>query len=192
MTMTFRRVAVLVVILSLAGEVFAKQAANAARLPVSGTFAAGGQFSGTVIINRFEQRGNDIVAIGFVTGVLSRGNKAIGTAVAGEVTWSVTVRSGGTLAASSSSAASALRIGPAQESCPVLHVAIGPEDVNLLGFEVTLSAVTLDIAGETGTPLGDLVCAVSRLLGNVAAVVDLLNSLLGLLTGLLGGIIPAA
>lgn len=64
-------------------------------------------------------------------------------------------------------------------------------DVNLLGFSVTLSAVSLDIVGEEGTPLGDLVCEISRLLGTVADVVGLLNSLLGLLTGLLGGLIPA-
>ena len=39
-----------------------------------------------------------------------------------------------------------------------------------------------------GTPLGDLVCAASDLLGNVAAIVNLLNSILGLVTGLLGGL----
>jgi hypothetical protein len=64
--------------------------------------------------------------------------------------------------------------------------------VNLLGFQVSLGAATLHIAGESGTPLGDLVCSISSLLGNVAAVVNLLNRLLSLLTGLLGGILPAA
>jgi len=33
------------------------------------------------------------------------------------------------------------------------------------------------------------VCSVSDLLGNVAAIVDLLNSILGLVTGLLGGLL---
>ena len=74
------------------------------------------------------------------------------------------------------------------ENCPVLNIALGPITVDLLGAQVALSAVTLDLAGVVGTPLGDLVCAVSDLLGNVAAVVNLLNSILGLVTGLLGGL----
>jgi hypothetical protein len=60
--------------------------------------------------------------------------------------------------------------------------------VNLLGFQVSLGAVTLDLAGTSGTPLGDLVCQISAVLGDVAAVVKLLNSLLSSLTGLLGGL----
>jgi hypothetical protein len=61
-------------------------------------------------------------------------------------------------------------------------------NVDLLGFQVALSAVTLNLSGTQGTPLGDLVCAASDLLGNVAGLVNLLNSILGLLTGLLGGL----
>jgi len=73
-------------------------------------------------------------------------------------------------------------------SCPVLDIALGPVNVDLLGFQVALSAVTFNLAGVSGTPLGDLVCAVSDLVGNVAGLVNLLNSLLSLLTGLLGGL----
>ena len=60
--------------------------------------------------------------------------------------------------------------------------------MNLLGLDVALNPVGLSITGRSGTPLGDLVCAVSNLLGNVAGLVNLLNSLLGSLTGLLGGL----
>ena len=74
------------------------------------------------------------------------------------------------------------------ETCPVLNVALGPLTVDLLGFQVALSAVTLDLTGVVGTPLGDLVCAASDLLGNVAGLVNLLNRILGLVTGLLGGL----
>jgi hypothetical protein len=74
------------------------------------------------------------------------------------------------------------------ETCPVLNVALGPHTVDLLGFQVALSAVTLDLTGVVGTPLGDLVCAASDLLSNVAGLVNLLNSILGLVTGLLGGL----
>src|SRR2546428_8008137 len=67
-------------------------------LPVAGTFSGGGEFTGSISINRFEQRGNNIVAVGLVSGVLSR-HRRIGTAVAGEVAWPVPVRSGAQLLA---------------------------------------------------------------------------------------------
>jgi hypothetical protein len=176
-------------------------------LPVTGTFARGGEFRGTISINRFAQRGNQIVAIGFVTGVLSRGGGSIGTAVAGEVSWPVRVSSGGLSAASDRSPelapsgrviraawASGVSAEPSflrvqAETCPVLNISLGPVNVNLLGLQVALSAVALDLTGVTGTPLGDLVCSASDLLGQVAAVVNLLNSVLGLITGLLGGLL---
>jgi hypothetical protein len=68
------------------------------------------------------------------------------------------------------------------ESCQVLNVTLGPNTIDLLGFHVALSGVTLDLTGVAGTPLGDLVCAASDLLGNVAGLVNLLNSVLGLVT----------
>ena len=169
-------------------------------LPVAGTFSGGGEFEGTVSINRFEQRGTHIVAVGFVSGVLSR-HRRIGTAVAGEVAWPVAVRSGGQLLAATHSLDSVRPVRTAwalgaqprillaqAQSCSVLSVALAPMNVNLLGVDVALGAVTFDLSGQAGTPLGDLVCAVSDLLGNVAGLVNLLNNLLGLITGLLGGL----
>jgi hypothetical protein len=202
-------IGLVVMVTSVAGTVpAAAQRARAARaaltLPAAGTFGIDGEFTGTIAINRFERRGNGIVAIGFVTGLLSRGSTALGTAVAGEIAWPVRVSSGGV--AGVSDRAPALRGGrviraawasptappflpvQAPENCPVLNVALGPHTVDLLGVQVALSAVTLDLTGVTGTPLGDLVCAASDLLGNVAGLVNLLNSILGLLLGLLGGL----
>jgi hypothetical protein len=175
----------------------------AVRLPVTGSFQGGGSFAGMVTINRFEQTANNqIVAVGFVSGVLSRGSQALGTATAGEVRWSVAVRSGGQLLsiqgapkgngitriAWSPPASTGRYVLVQATSCPVLDVALGPVTVNLLGANVALSAVTLNVSGTQGTPLGDLVCAASDLLGNVAGLVNLLNGILGLLTGLLGGL----
>ena len=176
---------------------------RALTLPASGTFQGGGDFKGTISINRFAQSGNQIVAVGFVSGVLSRGSRTLGTAVAGEVTWSVTVRSGGQLLTSGrvrrnggfvhatwsppERTRGRFRLVQA-ESCPVVDATLGPVNVNLMGVQVAVGAVTLNLSGVTGTPLGDLVCAASDLLGNVAGLVNLLNSILGLLTGLLGGL----
>jgi hypothetical protein len=180
-----------------------KKAQAVLTLPATGTFANGGEFRGTVTINRFARSGNEIIAVGFVAGVLSRGSQSFGTAVAGEVVWPVRVTSGGLSLVSGSQPApgrvSRVAWSPAAppaatlrrvqaESCQVLNVTLGPNTVDLLGFQVALSGLTLDLTGVAGTPLGDLVCAASDLLGNVAGLVNLLNSLLGLVTGLLGGL----
>jgi hypothetical protein len=165
-------------------------------LQATGTFARGGEFTGTITVNRFEQRGTGIVAIGFVQGVLRRGN-ATATGFAGEVAWPVVVKSGNAIVAGNNRTpgASIVRVSSASPTivpvqttgCQVLDITLGPLDVNILGFTVSLSPVALSLAGGEG-PLGALVCSVVTLLGNVAGVVDLLNSILGLLTGLLGGL----
>lgn len=186
-----------------AGPVSAQQSSTRAlTMPVTGTAPGNGVFSGSVTINRFEQRNNQIVAVGLVRGVLSRDGRTVGSAL-GQVAWPVAVRTGGIAAIRGQSpAASGIRqiadsrVGePAAgfvlaqaQTCPVLDVALGAANVNLLGVNVALAPVGLTLNGESGTPLGDLVCAVSGLLGNVAGIVNLLNSILGLLTGLLGGL----
>jgi len=176
---------------------------SAATLRATGTFASNGSFAGTITINRFEQRGNQIVAVGIVQGTLSRANRTIGTAVAAEVSWPVKVAvSGGLLAdvtsaggprmvntAWRSGAPSVLRVARVEaQGCTPLQVSLGAINVDLLGAQIALDPVGLTLNGAAGTPLGDLVCAASDLLGNVAGVVNLLNSLLGVVTGLLGGL----
>jgi hypothetical protein len=175
-------------------------------LPITGTFAANGSFSGTITINRFEVGAdNTIAAVGFVSGTLTRNHRTLGTAFAGEVSWQVAVRAGGGVAgvrgrAPSDSKLRAIAwskktsgspgIMRAQDpgSCPVLEIALGPNNVDLLGIDVALTGISLNLTGERGTALGDLVCAASGLLGQVAALVEVLNGLLGLVTGLLGGL----
>jgi hypothetical protein len=205
MNMLPRTIIGLLIVTPLAGTVSAAAQQTTTQpvltLPATGTFARGGEFTGTISINRFDRRGNEIIAIGFVSGVLSRGARAVGTAVAGEVAWIVRVSSGdlSLIRGRSPAAGRVMRVAwsPSEpstllrvqaESCPVLNVTLGPTSVDLLGFQVTLSGITLDLTGVMGTPLGDLVCAASDLLGDVAALVNLLNSILGLVTGLLGGL----
>jgi hypothetical protein len=169
-------------------------------VPTAGTFQ-GGTFAGTISINRFEQRQTRVVAIGFVSGVLSRSNGMRATAMAGEIAWPVLVKSGAivlaqgrqtekptaTLVTLRDSAAPRFLLAQSTPPCPVLDVALGAINVNLLGAQVALGPVSLSLSGQTG-PLGDLICSASDLLGNVAGIVNLLNSILGLVTGLLGGL----
>ena len=202
----WRTLVVCAVVLAGAAEMPARAQAPSApaavTLPASGSFARGGQFTGSITINRFEQRGNQIVAKGLVTGVLSRGGQTLGSAFVGEVTWPVAVRVGGQVLASTPAPAAAgmkpvsyraetrppAMMLVAQEGCQVVNLALGPLDIDVLGVQLHLDPVALNLTGAAGTPLGDLVCAVADLLGNVAGLVNLLNSILGLLTGLLGGL----
>lgn len=75
-------------------------------------------------------------------------------------------------------------------SCDVLNLVLGPLDLNLLGLEVHLKQVVLDIIAVPGALLGDLLCSVSNLLsggllgGLLGQLTDLLNQILGALGGL--------
>jgi hypothetical protein len=71
-----------------------------------------------------------------------------------------------------------------QLSCRILHLELGPLDLNLLGLRIQLSRVVLDITAERGPGnlLGNLLCAIAGLLnGNpTAGLVALLNRILGI------------
>jgi hypothetical protein len=196
--------AVLAVVSVIPTRAQTPQTPAAVTLPASGTFARGGEFTGTITINRFEQRDNQIVAVGVVTGMLRRGGRTLGSAVVAEVTWPVVVKSGGQVLAGgrirgsgsptpiswSPETSSSFRIFTVQaEVCQVVDVALGALNIDVLGAVIALSPVTLNLSGVVGTALGDLICEASELLGNVAALVGVLNAILNLLTGLLGGLL---
>jgi hypothetical protein len=176
---------------------------TAVTIPIEGRFAAGGEFTGTATVNRFEQRGDSIVAVGLVTGTLRRGNRSVGSLLAAGVTWTVALRVNGTIMAKAGAPA-APRITPAhfrlaqgEPPCEPVQIVLGPTEVSVFGVNVAFSAVTIDLTADVGAPLGDLVCQVGELIGNVAGLLGVLNNILGLLTGLLegvtgvvGGIVP--
>lgn len=74
-------------------------------------------------------------------------------------------------------------LGSSNGTCDVLHLELGPLDLNLLGLVVHLDRIVLDITAEQGALLGDLLCAVANLLdgGNTNALTRLLNQVLNLL-----------
>jgi len=205
-TCVIRNAQCIALLLLLAGAVPAaaqRTAQSAVTLQATGSFPNNGSFVGTLAINRFEARGNQIVAIGVVQGTLTRANRVIGTALAGEVAWPVSVSTGGSRLAAYMSDASprmtavrwmagapaTVRLMRVQaQGCTPLQVNLAATNADLLGIQVALDPVGLTLNGAAGTPLGDLVCAASDLIGNVAGVVTLLNNLLGVVTGLLGGL----
>jgi len=85
---------------------------------------------------------------------------------------------------------------PDPAACPILHVALGPLNLNLLGLQVNLDdcnggPVTVDITAQHGPGdlLGNLLCNVSDLLNQGTPLGTILGSLTGTqLTQLTGGL----
>jgi len=136
-------------------------------IPVVST-APGTAFTGTFTLRRFVPTANGVAAVGTLTG--------IATPV------------GGTPTAILQNVVVPTQI--MQASCSILHLDLGPLALNLLGLQVNLSEVILDITAQAGAGnlLGNLLCAVTGLLDSPGALVDspvglarLLNRLLGIL-----------
>ena len=142
------------------------QAGGGLTVPVTGTFD-GGRFVGTLDIQRFAQNNGQIAAVGTLTGTLTN---TAGTVLGSIVqTVSLIVNSAAT-----------------QASCEILHLELGPLDLNLLGLVVHLDRVVLDITAVPGAGnlLGNLLCAIANLLnsgGPLQQIINLLNQILALL-----------
>ena len=73
--------------------------------------------------------------------------------------------------------------GVSAASCDILNLVLGPLDLNILGLEVHLNQVVLDIVAVSGAGnlLGNLLCAVANLLnggGALSTIANLLNQIL--------------
>lgn len=158
------------------------------QVPITGVVAGGGSFAGTLSIAKFAARDGQVVAIGMLRGTVTGAAGApVGTALVGPTELPVQVS--GAAAARSSAAASGVVI---QQTCELLHLEIQPITLDVLGLQVTTLPIGIDLvaSGEGTDVLGRLICTVLETVGNVIGLVDLLNQILGLLTGLLGALIP--
>ncbi|MFL6336399.1 MAG: hypothetical protein ACJ754_24110 [Pyrinomonadaceae bacterium] len=149
---------------NLAPAALAAAFAGGVTVPVTGTTSKGGKFTGNFAISRFQVVGDQIVAVGTLTGTVQNGaGNVIGT-VLKTIQMIVTINAA---------------------TCDILHLELGPLDLDLLGLQVHLNRVVLDIdADPTGGLLGALLCAVANLLdagGPLADIVGLLNQILALL-----------
>jgi hypothetical protein len=169
-------VAVTVVTGLMFGSVAAAGPATAAptrlALPVTGTFADSlggtGTFDGTYILKGFEAQGGEVVAIGNLTGTLTDSTGTVlGTVSLKNVTIPVTSITG---------------------TCDILHLELGPIDLDLLGLVVHVDKIVIDIDAEQGPGnlLGNLLCAIAGLLdpdGSANQLASLLNQVLQALLG---------
>jgi hypothetical protein len=146
-------------------------------IPVNGTFA-GGTFEGVLDLERFALDRGRLVAIGVLKGTLSRGN---GPKHEMGITQAAPVQAGAIVG----TIVQLITIPVAATgSCAILHLDLGPLDLNLLGLTVNLNRVVLDIAAQpdTGNLLGNLLCTVARLLDSPdGTLVQTLNAILDLI-----------
>ena len=140
-----------------------RMAEAAVSLPVSarnfqGTFNITG-FT-TQVVNGVPQ----LAAVGSITGTLQGANGLLQSVAIGNITVPAVVTS---------------------PTCPILHLVLGPLNLDVLGIVVTLNQVVLDITAVPGAGnlLGNLLCAVANLLNptDLAQLVALLNQILLLL-----------
>jgi hypothetical protein len=139
------------------------------QIPVTGTTADGGTFTGTVKPTQFVAQGRQVLLKGLASGTMKNaGGGTVGTVSAAPV---------------------ALPVALPAATCPILHLTLGPLDLNLLGLKVHLNQVVLDITAISGPGnlLGNLLCAIAGLLDGTGTLAQLdqllaqLNQLLGLL-----------
>ena len=134
-------------------------------IPISGPIpgVVGGTFSGTLDVTGFEVVDGQLVAVGTLSGqLLDALGGVIGTVTNAPVQLPVTEANG---------------------TCEILHLELGPLDLDLLGLVVHLDRVVLDITAESGAGnlLGNLLCAIAGLLdrdGPLQGIAGLLNNLL--------------
>lgn len=148
----------------------AGQPAAGFTIPVSAHSAGQGSFEGVLRITRFATDGTRVVAIAILTGTLQDELGGLSSIIKN---LSIPV---------------ILPLPGAAVSCDVLNLVLGPLDLNLLGLQIHLNRVVLDIVAVTGAGnlLGNLLCAITNLLNGAGALVDLIN-LLNQLISLLGG-----
>jgi hypothetical protein len=148
-------------------------------IPVSGTAHNGKSFTGHFDVSQFVTRAGKTYALGTLTGkignrTVKRSNVAIPASMGSGST------TGGILGSSS-------RVASPAATCPVLHLDLGPLNLNLLGLTVHLNQVVLDINAVSGPGnlLGNLLCSVANLLNQPALPTQQLTGLLNILQQLL-------
>ena len=133
--------------------------------------APGGAFTGTFTLSSFAIQNGQLVANGIISGTDANGVSHFGT---------VTTAVSSTTSAAAPTAAAA--------ACSILHLVLGPINLNVLGLQVTTNQIVLDINAISGAGnlLGNLLCDVANLLNNnpTQTLVTLLNQIIAILQGL--------
>jgi hypothetical protein len=138
-------------------------------IPVTGTFGKAGTFKGNYDIVKFVVNNGKLYSVGYLTGTLRNG--------------------AGTVVGRISNKKVLLPVTDLSSTCEILHLELGPVDLNLLGLKVHLDKIVLDISATAapGNLLGNLLCSLAHLLdsgGSLSQIANLLNQILAVLGGL--------
>lgn len=145
-----------------------------ARSRVKGTFGKSGVVTGTFTPRKFVTRNGNLMVVGVLEATLTKASGVVVGITEQRVKLPVRLAEGRPVG------------DRAAVGCDILNLVLGPLDLNLLGLEVHLSRVVLDIVAVPGPGnlLGNLLCAVAGLLdggGFLTQIAQILNSILAIL-----------
>jgi hypothetical protein len=128
-------------------------------IPITGNLAGGGTFEGLLTITGFAFQNGQLLVSGVLTGIATQDG------VVTEITQTFTNIPANLLGG--------------QQRCQILFLDLGPIFLDLLGLQVDLSRIVLDITavGGQGRLLGNLLCAVAGLLDRGGPLGNLLNQI---------------
>ena len=155
---------------------------------VTGHTNKGATFAGKYKVIKFVDRNGHLKAVGRLSGTLTKKSGATKD-FAGRVRMPVNMSATRAANATSALPTTSSTASTSAVSCDVLHLVLGPLDLDLLGLVVHLDKVVLDITAVPGAGalLGNLLCAVVGLLdgtgiGGLSGILtNLLNAILGIL-----------
>ena len=154
------------------------RATNKLVVPVTGTAAGVGTVAGNFSISRFAIQDSSLVALGTLTATVTDATGAVVRTFVTQAAMPVSNASGGGGCDDTAAAA-----------CDILNLVLGPLDLDLLGLQIHLNQVVLEITAQAGggNLLGNLLCAITGLLdaGSLGQqLVNLLNQLVSILGSL--------
>jgi hypothetical protein len=154
-----------------------------ARSAISGQTANGHRVTGYFTPTGVNRHNGHLRMRGMVNGVIHQANGKTRTFNAMR-TLRIASMNGTTPGASRTAAAAAAG------SCSILHLVLGPLNLDLLGLKVHLNKVVLNVDAQSGSGqlLGNLLCAVAHLLDGNGTLGQLLTQLQNILNQLLAGL----
>ena len=169
------------------GRLHAKAKHVKVTAPVRGLTSSGRVVRGAFVPRKLVQSDGKLLARGILKGKIVRPGKDRKFRQRA----TMVVRSvDGHSAAPPTARAAAFPPTPASGACNVLNLVLAPLDLNILGLQVHLNQVVLNIVAQSGSKqlLGNLLCFVAGLLDGGSPLSTLLTRVQGLLNRLLGAL----
>ena len=132
-------------------------------------------FKGTYTIQRFIAKGGKLYAVGTLTGKATGGKKVTKENVQLPATLT------------NNSQAQSSQLPPTPGACQILHLVLGPIDLNLLGLRIRTNQIELRIEAVPGAGnlLGNLLCGITGILNPTTLANTPLGQLAAILNALL-------